>query len=143
MQTSVDTAGRLNTPKDAQEYFGANGVDEFFCTTFDGRIGLIYPLLVWQEHIAKMAATPGKAAAAKRLALLGDAHGSEVKADKLGRILLPSNLRAKIELGKEVYLRFYGGHAKLMTKAVRDAEIAAAEAHLASDLADLEDEGLY
>jgi DNA-binding transcriptional regulator/RsmH inhibitor MraZ len=144
LTASVDGAGRLNTPGRAQEYFTANGVEEFFCTTLDERIALIYPLSVWLQHIAKMAATPGKAASAQRLSFLGNANGDEVKADKTGRILLPSNLRAKIPLEKQsVVLTFYSGYAKLMTKAVHEAEELAAKSHLAEDLDALRDEGLY
>ena len=144
LQASVDDKGRLNTPTAAQEYFAAHGVEEFFVTTLDERIALIYPLSVWLQHIERMAATPGKAATAQRLSFIGNGNGAEVKLDKTGRILLPSNLRAKIGLEKQsVFLAFYGGYAKLMTKAVYDAENQAAKSHLADDLAALRDEGLY
>lgn len=144
LQASVDEKGRLNTPAAAQAYFEAHGVKEFFCTTLDGRIVLIYPLQTWLDHIAKMAATPGMASRAKRVSLLGRGNGDEVTMDKTGRLLLPSNLRARIPLEKQpVWLDFYNGFAKVMTKAVRDAEMKAAEAHLAEDLAALEAEGLY
>jgi DNA-binding transcriptional regulator/RsmH inhibitor MraZ len=91
-----------------------------------------------------MASTPGKAAAAQRLSFIGNGNGAEVKADKNGRILLPSNLRAKIALEKQtVYLSFYSGFAKLMTKAVYDAEMQSSQSHLADDLAALVDAGIY
>lgn len=144
LQASVDGAGRLNTPTVAQEYFAAHGVEELFVTTLDERIALIYPLSVWLQHIEKMAATPGRAPAAQRISFLGSSNGAEVKLDKTGRILLPSNLRAKIALEKQsVYLAFYGGFAKLMTKAVYDAEKQSAQSHLADDLEALRAEGLY
>jgi MraZ protein len=144
LQASVDDKGRLNTPAAAQAYFAAHGVEELFCTTLDERIALIYPLSVWLQHIDRMAATPGKAASAQRISFLGNANGAEVKLDKTGRILLPSNLRAKIGLEKQsVYLAFYGGFAKLMTKAVYDAEKQAAQTHLAEDLEALRDLGIY
>lgn len=144
LQASVDDKGRLNTPTAAQEYFAAHGVEEFFCTTLDERIALLYPLSVWLQHIERMAATPGKAASAQRLSFIGNSNGAEVKADKTGRILLPSNLRSKIALEKQqVYLAFYGGFAKLMTKPVYDSEKQQAQAHLADDLAAMRDEGMY
>ncbi|MEI9811319.1 MAG: hypothetical protein WDO18_00990 [Acidobacteriota bacterium] len=101
LQASVDDKGRLNTPSAALEYFAAHGVDEFLATTLDGRIALIYPLQVWLQHIEKLAATPGKAPTAKRLAFLGNSNGAEVKLDKTGRLLLPSNLRGKIAIEKQ------------------------------------------
>lgn len=144
LTASVDDKGRLNTPAAAVEYFEAHGVDQFLCTTLDGRIALIYPLQVWLQHIEKMAAMPGKAPAAKRLAFLGNSNGAEVKLDKTGRILLPSNLRSKIAMEKQsVYLVFHSGFVKLMTKPVYEAEYMASNAHLAEDLAALEAEGLY
>jgi MraZ protein len=144
LQASVDDKGRLNTPGAASKYFEAHGITDFFCTTLDGRIALIYPLQVWLQHIEKMAAMPGKAPAAKRLAFLGNSNGAEVKLDKTGRLLLPSNLRSKIALEKQsVYLVFHSGFVKLMTKPVYEAEYMASNAHLAEDLAALEAEGLY
>ncbi len=141
---SVDGSGRLNTPTVAQEYFAAHGVTELFVTTLDERTALIDPLSVWLQHIETMAATPGKAPAAQRLAFLGNRNGSEVKLDKTGRILLPSNLRSKIPMEKQsVFLSFYGGFAKLMTKAVYDAETQSAQSHLAEDLDALREMGLY
>lgn len=140
----MDGSGRLNTPTVAQEYFAAHGVTELFVTTLDERTALIYPLSVWLQHIEKMAATPGRAPAAQRLSFLGSRNGSEVKLDKTGRILLPSNLRSKIPMEKQsVYLSFYGGFAKLMTKAVYDAETQSAQSHLAEDLDALRELGLY
>jgi len=144
LQVSVDGAGRLNTPTVAQAYFAAHGVEEFFVTTLDERIALIYPLSVWLQHIQTMAATPGKAAAAHRLSFLGNANGSEVKMDKTGRILLPANLRAKIPMEKQtVVLSFYGGYAKLMTQPVYEAELQSFKGSLAEDLEALRDMGIY
>jgi MraZ protein len=144
LQASIDDKGRLNTPTAAQAYFAANGIEELFVTTLDERIALIYPLSVWMQHIEKMMATPGKAASAQRLSFIGSANGAEVKLDKTGRILLPSNLRSKINLEKQtVYISFYSGHAKLMTKAVYDAEMQLNKAHSADDLEALREAGLY
>jgi MraZ protein len=140
----VDGSGRLNTPTTAQEYFGAHGIEEFFVTTLDERIGLIYPLSVWMQHIEKMAANPETADGAYRLSVLGNGNGAEVKMDKTGRILLPARLRELIPFGKQpVYLAFYGGVMKLMTTEVRDAEQLAAKSHLADDLGSLRKAGLY
>jgi DNA-binding transcriptional regulator/RsmH inhibitor MraZ len=128
----------------AQEYFAAHGVEELFVTTLDERIALLYPLSVWLEHIEKLKNTPGKAAAAQRLSFIGSSNGAEVKLDKTGRILLPSNLRAKIPMDRQsVYLSFYSGFAKLMTKPVYEAELQSYKGHLVDDLDDLRDAGIY
>lgn len=140
----MDGSGRLNTPTVAQEYFAAHGVEELFVTTLDERIALLYPLSVWLEHIEKLKNTPGKAATAQRLSFIGNANGAEVKLDKTGRILLPSNLRGKIPMEKQsVFLSFYSGFAKLMTKQVYEAELLSAKSHEAEDLQALRDAGIY
>ncbi len=140
----MDGSGRLNTPTVAQEYFAAHGVTELFVTTLDERIALIYPLSVWLQHIEEMRSTPGKAATAQRLSFIGNANGAEVKLDKTGRILLPSNLRAKIPMEKQsVFLSFYSGFAKLMTKPVYEAELQSFKHNLADDLDSLRDAGMY
>lgn len=144
LEVSVDSSGRLNTPTVAQEYFAAHGVEELFVTTLDERTTLLYPLSQWLAHIEKLKATPGKAAVAQRLQFVGNAFGAKVKLDKHGRILLPSNLRAKIPMEKQsVFLSFSSGFAKVMTKAVYEAELQSYIAHRAEDLDALRDEGLY
>jgi hypothetical protein len=130
----VDDKGRLNTPSAALEYFEAHGVDQFLCTTLDGRIALIYPLQVWLQHIEKMAAMPGKAPAAKRLAFLGNSNGAEVKLDKTGRILLPSNL---IETaGKHARLELKQYSAELALKLAEERVRARMDASAESGLVD-------
>lgn len=142
LPASVDDKGRLNTPSAAIAYFEACGISEFFCTSLDGRMALIYPKEVWVRNLEVFENARENAAAAKRKAFLARANGGEVKLDKSGRILLPANLRAVLDIEKQpVWLDFHNGVVKVMTKSVYDMEMADAKAHEAEDQKALEGMG--
>ena len=142
LPASVDDKGRLNTPAAAIAYFEAAGITELFCTTLDQRMALIYPMDIWARNLEVMANARDASGAAKRTAFRARAFGGEVKLDKAGRILLPSNLRAALDIEKQpVWLDFHNGVMKVMTKPVYDAEMQTANAHAADDQAALEGMG--
>ena len=142
LQASVDDKGRLNTPAAAIAYFEAAGITDFFCTSLDERMALIYPMDVWARNLEVFENARENSGAAKRMAFRARANGGEVKLDKTGRILLPANLRAKVDLEKQpVWLDFHNGVVKVMPKPVYDAEMQAAQAHSADDQAALEEMG--
>ncbi len=142
LPATVDDKGRLNTPSAAVSYFEAAGYTEFFCTTLDDRMALIYPMDVWARNLELMSNARENAGAAKRIAFRARANGGEVKLDKAGRLLLPANLRAVLDIEKQpVWLDFHNGVVKVMTKPVYDAEMKLAQAHAADDQAALEGMG--
>lgn len=142
LPATVDDKGRLNTPSAAVSYFEAAGYTEFFCTTLDDRMALIYPMDVWARNLELLASAKENAQSAKRVAFRARANGGEVKLDKAGRILLPANLRAVLDIEKQpVWLDFHNGVVKVMTKPVYDAEMALSKAHAADDQAALEGMG--
>jgi DNA-binding transcriptional regulator/RsmH inhibitor MraZ len=139
LPATVDDKGRLNTPAVAIAYFEGCGITDFFCTTLDERMALIYPMAVWLRNLEVFENARENAAAAKRMAFRARANGGEVKLDKSGRILLPSNLRAVIDIEKQpVWLEFHNGFIKVMTKPVYDAEKQSAAARAAEDQTILE-----
>jgi DNA-binding transcriptional regulator/RsmH inhibitor MraZ len=139
LPATVDDKGRLNTPAAAIAYFEACGIADFFCTSLDGRMALIYPMEVWARNLEVFESARENAAAAKRTAFRARANGGEVKLDKSGRILLPANLRAVIDIEKQpVWLDFHNGVVKVMTKPVYDVEMQEAKAHEAEDQKALE-----
>ena len=142
LQASVDDKGRLNTPAAAIAYFEATGITDFFCTSLDERMALIYPKEVWARNLEIIERAREHSAAAKRTAFRARAYGGEVSLDKAGRILLPANLRAVIDLEKQpVWLDFHNGAVRVMTKPVYEVEMQNAKAHAADDQAAMESLG--
>lgn len=134
LQASVDEKHRLNTPARAAAYFRSHGIEDFFCTTLDGRMILVYPRRQWLRQLEAMATSPETAAVAKRLGFRGKANGGEVSFDKNNRLLLPANLRAKVTLDGTLWLDFQNGYMRAMSKAVYDQEYGITDAHQAEDL---------
>ena len=142
LPATVDDKGRLNTPAAAIAYFEACGITDFFCTSVDGRMASIYPMEIWTRNLQVFESARENTAAAKRMAFRARANGGEVKMDKSGRILLPANLRAVIDIEKQpVILDFHNGVLKVMTKLVYDVEMQEAKAHEAEDQKALEGMG--
>ena len=142
-QASVDDKGRLKLPSEFLEYLEAIGVTRVFITTFDLRLGRIYPLPVWKRNEELFYNAGENAAAAERLAFLAKVYGGDAEIDKAGRVLLPAKLREALALEKQpVWLDVYNGRINLVTKKVYEERMQLALASMGDDLKTLERMGL-
>lgn len=142
-QASVDDKGRLKLPAEFLEYLEAIGVTRVFITTFDLRLGRIYPLPVWKRNEELFYNAGDHAAAAERLAFLAKVYGGDAEIDKAGRVLLPAKLREALALEKQpVWLDVYNGRINLVTKKVYEERMQLALASMGEDLKTLERMGL-
>jgi DNA-binding transcriptional regulator/RsmH inhibitor MraZ len=142
-QASVDDKGRLKLPEKFLEYLEAIKVTQVFITTFDLRLGRIYPLPVWKRNEELFYNAGENAAAAERLAFLAKVYGGDAEIDKSGRVLLPVKLREALGLEKQpVWLDVYNGRINLVTKKIHDERMQLATASMADDLRTLEKLGL-
>jgi transcriptional regulator MraZ len=142
-QASVDDKGRLKLPSEFLEYLEAIGVTRVFITTFDLRLGRIYPLPVWKRNEELFYNAGENAAAAERLAFLAKVYGGDAEIDKAGRVLLPAKLREALALEKQpVWLDVYNGRINLVTKKVYEERMQLALASMGEDLKTLERMGL-
>ncbi|SRR5579884_625999 len=143
VQASVDDKGRLKLPSDFLEYLKAIDATRLFITTFDLRLGRIYPLAVWKRNEALFYNAGDNAAAAERLAFIAKVYGGDAEIDGAGRVLLPAKLREALALEKQpVWLDVYNGRINLVTKKVYDERMQLALASLGEDLKTLEKMGL-
>jgi MraZ protein len=97
-EARVDEKGRLKVPVQVQDYLRKFGDTRFFVTSLDGQTARLYPLSVWKSNEIFLQ-TPGpQAKAGKSTLLLANYFGHEAEIDAQGRLLLPSNLRRKLQM---------------------------------------------
>jgi MraZ protein len=110
----VDDKGRLKLPADFQRYLTELGASRVFVTSFDERIGRIYPISVWKE-IEVLLRDPGEDAEdAEDLWFTANDLGGDSDMDAQGRLSLPAEMRKALNLeNQQVYLEHYKGHIKV------------------------------
>jgi MraZ protein len=139
----VDEKGRLKLPVDFQQFLSALGETKVFITTFDGSIGRIYPISEWKE-IERMLREGGEdAEAAEDLWFLANAFGGDAEVDSQGRLLLPSELRKRLEVENQpVHLHHYRGHIRIYTQAIYEQKMGRAFEAVDDKLRRFEKKGL-
>lgn len=106
---SIDDKGRLQVPVKWRSRLAEGAV---VTKGFDGSLKF-YPLSVWQEIAANLAALPQGQPEVRAYVRQTLAGAVDVEIDKLGRILLPSYLRQYAELGKQVVLAGLHDHIEI------------------------------
>jgi MraZ protein len=103
---TIDGKGRTSVPARFREVllasYGERLVVTFGFTDASERYLGVYPLKNWEEIEASLARRNPSEAGVKEIYLTYVANAFEAEVDKLGRILLPQNLRGHAELEKEV-----------------------------------------
>lgn len=96
----IDEKGRLKIPAEYLEPFLALCGPErrIFITSRDGKMILVYPLPVWEEHEAKLATLPTTKPAVQQYLRTVNYWGREAQVDANGRILIHPLLRANARL---------------------------------------------
>jgi MraZ protein len=139
----VDEKGRLKLPTDFLHYLNRLGESQVFITTLDGRTGRIYPISVWRENEILLRNAGEDAEAAEDLWFIANAMGGDAEVDGQGRLLLPAELRRRLEVeGQPVHLEHYKGHFNIYTQAVFDEKLSRANEGLADKLKRFEQKGL-
>jgi MraZ protein len=91
----ADNKGRIKLPAEFQSFFLdlCGPSRRVFITSHDGRMILVYPLPVWEEHEKKLATLPSTAPALQTYLRAVSYWGKEATVDAAGRILLHPLLR--------------------------------------------------
>ena len=76
----------------------------------------VYPTQVWGEVAEKLAKAPQGQAASRGFARLLLSGANQVELDGLGRVIIPENLKAYAELGKEVMIVGIGNRLEVWSK---------------------------
>ena len=98
----IDDKGRLKIPTDLrrrlQDQYGA----EVFITSVLGDSVYIYPLSVWEDHEARLAALPSTDRVKQRYLERVSYFGQQTRLDAQGRVVIPPILRERAEMEGEV-----------------------------------------
>ena len=139
----VDDKGRLKLPAAFHKYLTESGAVKVFVTSFDKRIGKIYPIPVWKEIETRLEAGNGNGRKGKALLFVANDLGGDAEVDAQGRMLLPSELRQELRVeNDQVRLNYYRGAIQFLSSAVYQEEKRRAEQEALEALPAFEDEGI-
>ena len=144
----VDEKGRLKLPSDFQQYLGSRFAGEgsdarVFITSLDLRIARIYTIPVWEENEKLLENDIDDPQGARALQFLAKAYGGASEIDSQGRVLVPSELRKKLNLeGQPVWLDWYRDGIDVLTKEEYEEKLGLAHENPADRARRFERKGL-
>ncbi len=100
--TKIDDKGRLKLPTGLRRQLESGYGPEVFITSVRGTSVHIYPVQVWEEIEAALAALPKTDQVKQRFLERTSYFGQEGTLDKQGRVVLPPILRASARMEGEV-----------------------------------------
>lgn len=141
-QARCDDKGRLKLPANFVAYLKALNVDKVFITTVDMKQIRIYSKSVWQSNTNLFAKAGENAKIAQDIAFIANLYGGESEIDAQGRVLVPTDLRRKLELeAAPVWIDFYNDRINVFGKRVYEEKMQRAMVDLESKVALMEEKG--
>jgi DNA-binding transcriptional regulator/RsmH inhibitor MraZ len=126
-EAKCDDKGRLKLPVRFAMFLKHSDVSRVFITTIDMRSARIYPEKVWESNQNYFDAPGEDTEAAEDIAFIANLYGDFSTLDEHGRVLVPTNLRRKLEIEKQsVWLDHYRGHINVHPRKVYDERMARA-----------------
>jgi len=98
----IDDKGRLKIPTDLRRRFRDQYGTEVFITSVLGDSVMIYPLSVWEDLEARLAALPSTDRTKQRYLERVSYYGQQTQMDAQGRVVLPPILRESAGMSGEV-----------------------------------------
>lgn len=98
----IDEKGRLKLPTQFRRFVDERYGAEMFVTSVLGDSAWLYPLPVWEEIEARLAAMPSTDRIKARFLERVSYYGQQVKLDAQGRLVLPPILRESAGMNGEV-----------------------------------------
>lgn len=142
-ETRVDDKGRLKFPEELKRYLETLPDKEFFVTTLDLKIAQIYPMQAWRANKKLLADEKANPEAAKRLSWVAARFGGESKMDAQGRVLVPQQLRKKLQIeNAQVSVMWAGTCVEVYSAAYDEVMLEAVTAWSDADLAHMRRQGL-
>ena len=130
---NLDSKGRLAIPAKHRELLSGESANRVMITLNPEGCLLIYPKAEWQPIYAQLRMLSGPQAAVARI-ILGFAE--ELELDSAGRVLVPTKLRERAQLNKEVALVGQGNKFELWDDGKWNAKVDAVMAIDSASLAD-------
>lgn len=142
-QARCDEKGRLKLPANFVEYLKATGVETVFITTVDMKLARIYPKRVWQSNRNLLGNAGENAKIAQDVAFIANLFGAESEIDGQGRVLVPTELRRKLEMeAAPVWISFFNDRIDVYPKKIYEERMQRAMVDLESKVETLETKGL-
>lgn len=98
----IDDKGRLKLPTQFRRFVDERWGAEMFVTSVLGDSAFLYPLPVWEEIEARLAAMPSTDQKRARFLERVSYYGQQVTLDAQGRLVVPPILRASAGMNGEV-----------------------------------------
>jgi MraZ protein len=112
----IDDKGRLKLPTAFFRHVEERWGTELFVTSVLGDSALLYPLPVWEDIEAKLAAMPSTDRTKARFLERISYFGQQGKLDAQGRIVLPPILRDRAEMTGEVVVSALIDHLEVWNR---------------------------
>jgi len=126
-----DEKGRLKLPAEFVAYLKALDVEKVFITTVDMKLARIYPKQTWESNQILFENAGDDSEIAEDIAFIANLYGASSEIDANGRILLPTDLRRKLELESQtVWLDYYNGAINAFGKKVYEERMQRATVNL-------------
>jgi MraZ protein len=139
----VDDKGRLKLPADFHRYLTEIGATKVFVTSFDERIGRIYPIAVWKQVVTTLMTSGDDADEGEDLLFTANDLGGDAEPDTQGRVLVPAELRKAMQVENQpIWLVHQKGHIKFFGEQVYQERKQRAAANRADKLKAFERKGL-
>ena len=100
--TRVDEKGRLKVPAEFKRVIDEKYGQQFYITSFDGKVAQVYPFEEWERIEQKLAALSNFNPTKKKFLDRTNYYGQQVEMDGQGRLLLPQLLREAGQIKGEV-----------------------------------------
>ena len=137
-----DEKGRLKLPAEFVAYLKALDVEKVFITTVDMKLARIYPKQTWESNQILFENAGDDSEIAEDIAFIANLYGASSEIDANGRILLPTDLRRKLELESQtVWLDYYNGAINAFGKKVYDERMQRATVNLGDKVKALRKKG--
>ena len=100
--TRVDEKGRLKVPAEFKRVLDEKYGQQFYITSFDGKVAQVYPFEEWERIEQKLASLSTFNPTKKKFLSRVNFYGQEVEMDGQGRLLIPQLLRQSADIKGEV-----------------------------------------
>ncbi|MFW5875208.1 MAG: division/cell wall cluster transcriptional repressor MraZ [Myxococcota bacterium] len=113
---SIDAKGRTSLPSRFREVLAANGETRLVVTTGLEACLVAYPMGEWLSFEERLSALPQFDPSVAMLRRIYVSGAIECDVDKVGRVLIPQNLREHAHLQREALWAGMGRHIELWAK---------------------------
>jgi MraZ protein len=100
--TRVDEKGRLKVPAEFKRVLDEKYGQQFYITSFDGKVAQVYPFEEWERIEQKLAGLSTFNPTKKKFLDRTNYWGQQVEMDAQGRLLMPQLLRESAQIKGEV-----------------------------------------